>query len=185
MSAFQSLAYKAFPTLFVVGVMLSPPNARAADAPSDDGVEYINALVEKGKGSPVKLEGKQSVTTRASFRPPVQVTIVAKTDSTDLRVGYAAKQVIFNWSEGRSELRVDGGPANGQHKAGAGLIPTNKYVTIKWVVTRSKQTIYVDGELRYEHSGDYSTIDDPVSVFSNKSKVTVRTIKVKPLAPTP
>jgi hypothetical protein len=64
---------------------------------------------------------------------------------------------------------------------GAGVVPTNKYVTIKWIVTPKKQSIYVDDELRYEHMGDYSRINNPVSVFCNKSKVTVRTIKVKQL----
>ncbi len=146
-----------------------------------DGVEHINALVVKGKGVPVKLERKESITTRATFRPPVEITIIAKTDSTDLRIGYAADQVIFNWEGGQQELRVDGGPASGHNKAGAGVIPANKYVTIKWLVTPKKQAIAVDGELRYEHEGDYSSINNPVSVFCWKSKVTVRSIKVKSL----
>ena len=141
-------------------------------------MEHITALVEKGRGSPVKLQRTSSITTRATFRSPVQITIVAKTDSTNLRIGYAANQVIFNWEVDPQQLRVDGGPANGQHKAGAGKIPTNKYVTIRWVVLPTKQSIYVDDELRFEHNGDYSKIDNPVSVFSNKSNVTVRTIRV-------
>ena len=157
------------------------PTIRAADDAEKDGPEYITALVEKGRGSPVKLDGTQSITTRATFKPPVQITIVAKTDSTNLRIGYAANQIIFNWEVNSQQLRIDGGPANGQHKAGAGKIPTNKYVTIKWVVTPTKQSIYVDDELRFEHSGDYSKIDNPVSVLSNKSKVTARTIRVKQL----
>lgn len=146
-----------------------------------DGAEYINALVVKGRGSPVRLEYRDSITTRDLFRPPVQITIEAKTDSTNLRIGYAANQVIFNWEVSPQELRIDGGPADGQHKAGAGIIPTNKYVTIKWIVTPKKQAIFVDCQLRYEHEGDYSNINNPVSVFSNKSKVTVKTIRVKPL----
>ncbi len=150
-------------------------------AENPDGPEYINALVVKGRGSPVRLGDRDSITTRDAFRPPVQITIEAKTDSTDLRIGYAANQVIFNWEVSPQELRVDGGPANRQHKAGAGVIPTNKYVTIKWIVTAKKQSIFVDGQLRYEHEGDYSKINNPVSVFSNKSKVTVKTIRVKPL----
>jgi hypothetical protein len=161
--------------------MIVAPGIQAADDTEKDGPDHINALVEKGRGSPVKLEGTQSITTRATFKPPVQITIVAKTDSTNLRIGYAASQVIFNWEVDPQQLRIDGGPANGQHKAGAGKVRTNKYVTIKWVVTASKQSIYVDDELRFEHSGDYSKIDNPVSVLSNKSTVTARTIRVKQL----
>ena len=171
---------KLFP-IFALFAFVLAPTIHAADDTEKDGPEHITALVEKGLGSPVKLEGTQSITTRATFKPPVQITIVAKTDSTDLRIGYAANEVIFNWSVNPQQLRIDGGLANGQHKAGAGKIPTNKYVTIKWVVTASKQSIYVDDELRFEHSGDYSKIDNPVSILSNKSKVTARTIRVKQL----
>jgi hypothetical protein len=166
---------------FALFALVLAPIIRAADDTEKDGPEHITALVEKGRGSPVKLEGTQSITTRATFKPPVQITIVAKTDSTDLRIGYAANEVIFNWSVNPQQLRVDGGSANGQHKAGAGKIPTNKYVTIKWVVTTTKQSIYVDDEMRFEHSGDYSKIDNPVSVLSNNSKVTAKTIRVKQL----
>lgn len=99
-------------------------------------------------------------------------------------MSYAADQVIFNWEDIRSQLRVDGGPANGHHKSGAGLIPTNKYVTVRWVVTPKKQSIYVDEQLRFEHSGDYSRIDNPVSIFGGAgSEITVKSIKVKELPP--
>jgi len=150
-------------------------------ADSDGFTEHMGMLLERG-GSPRKLKGNETATTKATFKPPVEIIIEAKTDSTNLRMSYAANNVIFNWENGKTELRVDGGPASGQHKAGAGLIPTNRYVTIRWVVTPQKQSIYVDGKLRFEHSGDYSKIDNPVSVFpSHGSEVTVKTIKVKQL----
>lgn len=152
-------------------------------AESDGFVEHMGSLVESG-GSPRKLKKGETATTKVSFTPPVEIIIEAKTDSTNLRISYAANEVIFNWEGGRTQLRVDGGPASGQHKAGAGQIPTNKYVSIRWVVTPKKQSIYVDGQLRYEHAGDYSKIDNPVSVFpSGGSEVTVKTIKVKQLPP--
>lgn len=133
--------------------------------------------------SPKKLKGNDKVTTKDSYKPPVEITIEAKTDSTNLRMGYAADQVIFNWEVRRNELRVDGGPASGRHKPGAGLISVSKYVTIRWLVTPKKQTIHVDGVLRYEHEGDYSKINKPVVIFpSHGSEVIVRSIKVQRLA---
>jgi len=150
-------------------------------ADSDGFVEHMGMLMERG-GSPRKLKKSETATTKTSFKPPVEIIIEAKTDSTNLRMSYAANEVIFNWEGGRTQLRVGGGPADGQHKAGAGLIPTNKYVAIRWVVTPKQQSIYVDGQLRFEHAGDYSKIDNPVSVFpSHGSEVTVKTIKVKQL----
>jgi hypothetical protein len=134
------------------------------------------------RGSPLKLKSDEIIATQKTFTPPVDILVEAKTDSTNLRLGYAADQLIFNWEGARHQLRVDGGPAGGKHKNGAGLVPTNRYVTVRWVVTPKKQTVYVDGQLRYEHSGDYSGINNPVSVFSARgSEVSVRSIKVKQL----
>jgi len=128
------------------------------------------------------LTGNQHLDSRQAYRPPVEITVVAKTDSTNLRLSYAADQIIFNWELNPSQLRVDGGPANGLHKDGAGQIPKNKYVTIKWVVTTTHQSIYVDGRLRYQHQGDYSQIVRRVSVFpANGSVVTVKSMTVKPI----
>ena len=147
-------------------------------------VEHISALTDGRTGTPAKLKKNGAITTKATFKPPVEIVVEAKTDSTNLRLGYAADQVIFNWESNRNQLRVDGGPANGRHKVGAGLIPTNKYVTVRWVVTPKRQSIFVDDQLRFEHSGDYSQIDNPVSVCSAAgSEITVRSIKVKQLPP--
>jgi hypothetical protein len=129
----------------------------------------------------IVLEGDDQLSTPAAFRPPVEITIVAKTSATNLRMAYAADQVIFNWEGNGDELRVDGGPADGRHKAGAGAIPPDTYVTIRWLVTPKRQTIFVNDKLRYKHDGDYSQIDRPVSVFTYESTVTVKLIKVKQL----
>lgn len=132
---------------------------------------------------PTVLTGNERLSTPQSFRPPVEITVVAKTDSTNLRLAYAADQIIFNWEVNPFQLRVDGGPADGHHKMGEGRIPRGKYVTIKWVVTTTHQAIYVDGQLRFEHEGDYSNIDRPVTVFpANGSTVTVKSITAKPIA---
>ena len=126
------------------------------------------------------LKGSARLDTPDTYQPPVEITVVAKTDSTDLRLGYAADQIIFDWGMNRSELRVDGGPADGHHKVGAGYITPGKFVTVRWVVTETNQSVYVDGNLRFEHDGDYSKINRCVSVFTaDKAKVTVKSIKVK------
>ena len=128
------------------------------------------------------LRGNASFNTRQAYRPPIEIIVVAKTDSTNLRLAYAADQIIFNWEGNPYQLRVDGGPANGLHKDGAGHIPKNKYVTVRWVVTTTHQSIYVDGQLRYRHDGDYSQIDRQVSVFpANGSTVTLKSVTVKPI----
>jgi hypothetical protein len=83
-------------------------------------------------------------------------------------------------------LRVNGGPAAGLHKAGAGLIPAGDYVDIKWIVTEQYQEIYVNGESRYRHEGDYSHINRFVSVFpALGSTVTLKGLHLQPLTPAP
>jgi hypothetical protein len=150
---------------------------------SADKVAGTFSLVVDGDESPFVIGQGDSISTVATFKPPVQITLVAKTDSTNIRIGYAAKQIIFNWEMNEQQLRVDGGPADKKHKAGAGSIPVDQYVTIKWIVTPQKQVIYVGDELRFEHEGDYSEINMPVNVFTHKAKVTVKSLEVKPLPP--
>jgi hypothetical protein len=130
--------------------------------------------------SGIVLADSDKLVSPDSFRPPVEITIVAKTDSTNLRLGYAADQVIFNWEVNRDQLRVDGGPAGSQQVDGVGQIPKDKYVTIRWLVTPKHQAIYVDDQLRFEHCGNYAEIKRPVSVFpAVGSSVTVKSITVK------
>ena len=129
------------------------------------------------------LTGSDRLSTPGTFKPPVEISVVAKTDSTNLRLAYAADQVIFNWEIDPQQLRVDGGPANGLHKPGAGNIVIGEYVTIRWVVTPRHQSIYVGDELRFEHEGDYSQLNKCLSIFSGAgSTVTVKSLRVKQLA---
>jgi len=49
-------------------------------------------------------------------------------------------------------------------------------------VRAGEEAIYVDDDLRFQHTGDYSGINKPVSVFpAAGSQVTVKSIKVQQL----
>jgi hypothetical protein len=150
---------------------------------ADDAPPKGASLMVAENAEPIVLKHTDSVATVQSFKPPVEITVVAKTDSTNIRLGYAANQIIFNWEVNPTQLRVDGGPADKKHKAGAGEIPVNRYVTIKWLVTPVKQSVFVNGQLRFEHEGDYSEIDRPVRVFTHQAKVSLKSLEVKPLLP--
>ena len=57
-------------------------------------------------------------------------------------------------------------------------------MNIRWIVTPVRQAIYLDGELRFEHEGDYSKIDKPIRIFPKLgSELLVRALKVKHLPP--
>src|SRR5215469_7474178 len=44
---------------------------------------------------PTVLRGNDRLSTSRAYRPPVEINVVAKTDSTNLRLAYAADQIIF------------------------------------------------------------------------------------------
>ncbi len=158
-----------------------------ASGPSHD-IEYITEALRKAKGGSAEgilLKGAERFETPESFAPPVEITVVAKTDDRNLRLGYAANQLIFNWEVRETSLRVDGGVAGGLHKEGAGQIPRNTFVTIRWVVKPTSQTVFVDDEKRYEHIGNYAGLNKPMAVFASGSTVTVKSLKVKPLDTAP
>lgn len=175
--------------LFLPRVLLVLPLFLLAScATHQHGSEYVRAVaLARGVTPSGEIilrggDGSDRAATPENFEPPVEITIVAKTDSTNLRLCYAADQVIFNWELDPHQLRVDGGPADGRHRANSGLIPVNRFVTIKWMVTSDRQAIFVDGERRFEHFGDYSRLCKPVSVFTGANAlVTVRSLRVRQL----
>ena len=154
---------------------------RADSTVAAEAVEQIHALTDI-RSVPVTLKDGDIISTKAAFRPPVEITIAVRVDSKNLIIGYAADQITFNWDGPEpTQLRVEGGPAAHKHKTGAGLIPTNRNAQIRWVVTNTRQQLFVDKSGRYSHDGDYSTINRPVTVSCKNSKVTVYSIKVKQL----
>jgi len=142
---------------------------------SGQGTRQESVTDDKG----IVLEGSDKLVSPDTFRPPVEITIVAKTDSNNLRMGYAADQVIFNWEENPDQLRVDGGPAGSRQVDYTGRVPKDKFVTVKWLVTPQHQSIYVDGRLRFENCGNYTEINKPISIFpALGSVVTVKSITI-------
>jgi len=142
-------------------------------------IELLAGMETKGTRDEqgiVTLKGSQRVSTNESFKTPVAFRIVAQTDSTNIRIAYAADQIIFNWEGRPTELRIDGGPANRKYKAGAGEIPKNTWVTIDLVVKPDSMTISVDGEERHLIEADFSKIDQKLEIFSAGSKVMVKSV---------
>ena len=99
--------------IIVAAFIASAPYALLAAEPTADFVEHISALINARSGVPLKLKKGEAATTKATFKPPVEIVIEAKTDSTNLRMSYAADQIIFNWEAAR------GHAARGGTSAGA------------------------------------------------------------------
>ncbi|MFN0318511.1 MAG: hypothetical protein ACKVQA_26090, partial [Burkholderiales bacterium] len=135
-------------------------------------------LVPEGKE--IVLKGNERFTSQESYAPPVEFTIVAKTDKLNLWLAHAPKAVIFNWERNQDELRIDNDPGGARHVLGKGRIPENEFVTIRWRIMPNYQTLSVNGQRRLIHFGDYSKVMKPVEVFPADTTVTLKSLQVRP-----
>jgi hypothetical protein len=144
-----------------------PPVAPAPAAPT-----------EKSTDLKVELAQGETLATTASFRAPVTFRILLKPDGKDLRLAFAADQVIFNWEMRPTELRLDGGPANGQHVPGAGALPAGQWAGIEWIVKPTEMILYVNGEERSRTKGDFTKINKPLTITSYGGETTVKSVMI-------
>ena len=116
-------------------------------------------------------------------RPPFAFRVVGKTDSTNFRMHFHRGELIFNWEVNVRALRVHDPATGEQHElAGKGFITTNEWHEIVWEIRLDRLRVVVDGEVRFEGSGDYSGIESAPSVgpcFG--SSISVREFTITPL----
>jgi len=143
----------------------APAEAQAAEPLLDS---MYGGIVRKEPDGSIVVANDDPIISAKLYRPPVTFGIIAMTDSTNIRIGYAADEIIFNWEMNRSELRVDGGPVAGRHKAGAGSVPVNTWVEIKLTVALDSMTIWVDGQERYHESADFSKISQHLKIWATR-----------------
>ena len=109
----------------------------------------------------------------------MRITYRIRTDG-DIRLGYAADQIILNWSRDEMELRVNGGPVDRQHVTGGGSIPKNEFLTVVQTVLPDRMIITVNGIERAVWKADFSEVDEQVRVFPHQSTISVKKIVVEP-----
>jgi|GEM_PF-5576641 len=126
----------------------------------------------------VMLPAGEAITSEKSYTPPVEITYIFQTDG-QIRFGYAADEIIFNWELNGSELRIGGGPAGGQHRKGEGAIPKNAWVTVKQTVLANGMAVSVNGENRAQWAGDFRRINSPVKIWGPGSKLTLKQVSVR------
>jgi hypothetical protein len=136
----------------------------------------MRGKIARREDGAIVLEGNNRITTEQQYAPPIKFTVIAQTDSKNLRLAYAADDLIFNWEVNPDELRIDGGPAgDGKHTDGLGRIPANQWVTIEIKVLADSMMISVDGEQRFFAKGDFSGVYQGLSIWPALGSV----VKVK------
>ena len=98
-------------------------------------------------------------------RAPFIFRVVGRTDSTNLRMHWHRGELIFNWECSVRELRVHD-PATAKQRGieEKGFITTTDWHEIVWEIGLERMRVIVDGEVRFEESGDYSGIESAPSV---------------------
>lgn len=151
------------------------------------GVNPIEDVLAAWNG-PKSLEGVSinhaaTLAARRSYAPPYRLTAEVKTTG-DIRFSAGgASQIIFNWERDAGNLRVDGGPANGQHRKGLGRLPLQTFAEVEIEVTASTLTLTVDGKPRAEWAGNFAATSTVPTLFPGVagSSILVRKFQIMPL----
>lgn len=114
------------------------------------------------------------------YRVPMRVDLVAKTDSTNIRLRYAQGQVILNWEWFPNELRWwDPATAHETGVEGKGSVPVDTWVHISWLVEERSAELRVNGEVRFRCEGTYTGLSGQVGIgAAHGSTVTVKSFRV-------
>jgi hypothetical protein len=142
----------------------SPVASSVSPAKGTDDLLSQMTGVQKYTDGTYTITRRHSAVTSQPFSAPVTFRFVLMSDGKDFRIGYPADQIIFNWEMRPDELRVDGGPASGNHKADFGRIPAGEWVTLDIAVHEKDFTISVNNVERYRASGDFTSVNKKLSI---------------------
>jgi aspartyl protease family protein len=153
------------------------PQPLLADVPPGELLPTMRGDTSHKDGSAIVLQAKQHISTDRWYTPPVLFKVIAMTDSTNLRLRYGVKEIIFNWELNPSQLRIDGGIIASAHKDDAGSIPVNQYVTIELAVEPDSMTLSVNGEQRQRISANFSEVQEPLTIYTNKATLHIKSVQ--------
>jgi len=89
---------------------------------------------------------------------------------------------IHYTKDGRTRaMRIDGGPANGRHRAGAVAIPVNEWTTIQFEVLKDRMRVRVNGTIVQVWRANFGKMTFPLTIFpAEGSTVKVKSIGIFP-----
>jgi len=108
-----------------------------------DGAMVIK--VEKGVGDMINMETPQQ------FSGPVKIELRAKTDSSDIIIGYGQSSVCFDHANVSQNNLVLFNPDGTLEIFNSEEIPNDKFVDIEWILDIEQMAISVNGENRYSN----------------------------------
>jgi len=121
--------------------------------------------------------------TRQEVAVPFKAQIVAKTDSTNIRIHYNKGRVIFNWESNPDNLRFHSFTNDKLSPfAGQGRLAPNQWATIELVVTDTDAEVLVDGKSRGKIADNFRGMKSRLGIQNAcGSVVTVKSFRVLPV----
>ena len=133
-------------------------------------IPYFGCLIQRSADG-IQLTGASrnhmnaAAITPRTFRAPLTLRAVAKTDSTNLRLYWHLGEIILNWECSVRQLRVhDPGTGKQLGIEGRGFIEVGVWHEIVWRIDSGGMRLVVDGEERFAGNGNYAEIDAPLGI---------------------
>lgn len=120
--------------------------------PLDDLVP-VSACRVSTENNELILDGVGYVQTPEVYQVPVKIEVVAKTDSTNLRLHFGKGQIILNWEEDPDTFVIHEPVMGHDYKVkNQGRIPVDEWVTLTWNIDKHQTSVFVNGEERFSFS---------------------------------
>jgi hypothetical protein len=162
-----------------VAVPANPPSAPAHDSRFPFSTDVLSAMTPDDV--PDWLQAQSTLSPPFAIRANVRLA-----DLTELRLGYALGQVIFNWADHQAELRVHDPltwsitPVPGQ-----GVLLPKESHQLLWEINSSSMSISVDGRVRFQGKGNYEGIKGRPSLSPCPASGTVENFILETPGPLP
>jgi hypothetical protein len=143
------------------------------------GWQDITAELVGGVRNGHLIAARGGVASGKRYSPPLEIEYVCATSRDNIRLGYACDELIFNWENNRNQLRIDGGPAGGQHVMNAGAVPAGQFITIRQVIMPGEMSVFVNGQRRASWARDFSKVKDLIELHSPDSELLIRAVRIK------
>jgi WD40 repeat protein len=140
------------------------------------------------------IDRNKQVSTRVWYKGGIDVTVVARTGKTNIRlVAGQGGMLIFNWEGTDGGFRVhrpDSTFDDGNRRIPGSMLPgkpdvllkANQWYTLRWQLTPAGQKVWVDNEVVFEIAEEYDlSAARPVSVLSTDSPIEVKFVAIRDL----
>lgn len=135
-----------------------------------------------------RIPPKTGIKTKDSYKGPIEITVVGRTEFNNLRVAaYKGAMIIFNWELNRKKLAVHH-PDGKAGKLGSVThhpfqpLEANTWYTLRWRITNHGMEVAVNGRRVFSEKGKYALVEAaPIQVRALDSTVDVKLLEVKQL----